>query len=150
MSGYRPGPDDGRAWQDRPQPWRDTTPQPPPGPVQPYPQPSPPQQQYQPYPQPYPPRPVVVVPVKTPGLAVLFSFLWLGAGNCYAGQTALGVCLIVTQVVCAPIATFLASVTFGLSLVVTGPIWLVAFVVSAVTGYNACKEHNRTLGLPYW
>jgi hypothetical protein len=78
---------------------------------------------------------------------VLFSFLWLGAGNCYAGQVGLGVALIITQVVCAPISALLASVTLGFSLVVTVPLWIAAFVVSAVTGYHRCQEHNRALGL---
>ncbi|WP_432541846.1 hypothetical protein [Kineococcus sp. SYSU DK002] len=138
MDEYRPRPDDTGAWQDR-DPERERRERrpapPPPAPVQPY---------QQSYPQ---ARPVVLVPAKTPGLAVLFSFLWLGAGNCYAGQVGLGVTLIVAQVVCAPVAAFLASITFGLSLVVTVPIWLVAFAVSAATGYSRCTEHNRSLGL---
>jgi TM2 domain-containing membrane protein YozV len=143
VSGYQQGPDDGRAWQDRyPQQDRDPqgwAPQPPqPGPMVPAPQ------QF----QPYPPQPVVVIPAKTPGLAVLFSFLWLGAGNCYAGQVGLGVAFIIAQVVCAPIAALLASVTFGISLFFTVPIWIAAFAVSAATGYSSCKEHNRRLGLP--
>lgn len=139
MSGYQQGPsDDGRPWPAQP-----------------------PQQQWQPAPPPtnagmtpYQPFPrqdrIVVVPVKTPGLAVLFSFLWLGAGNCYAGQVGLGVALIIAQVVCAPLAAILASFTLGISLLVTVPIWIVAFAVSAITGYNACKEHNRSLGFPHY
>ncbi|WP_432510440.1 hypothetical protein [Kineococcus sp. SYSU DK001] len=135
MGEYRPRPDDTGAWQDRDpererREWR-----PAPAPVPPY---RPPHQQV---------RPVVPVPAKTPGLAVLFSFLWLGAGNCYAGQVGLGVTLVVAQVVCAPIAAFLAAITFGLSLVVTVPIWIAAFAVSAATGYSRCREHNRSLGL---
>ncbi|MEW1956449.1 hypothetical protein [Kineococcus sp. NPDC059986] len=135
MSGYGPGPRDGGAWQDRDpvrerQAWQ---PQPPPSaPLVPYGQ---------------APRPVVFVPAKTPGLAVLFSFLWLGAGNCYAGQVGLGVTFIVAQVVCAPLAAFLATITFGVSLVVTIPVWIAAFAVSAATGYARCRAHNAALGI---
>jgi TM2 domain-containing membrane protein YozV len=140
VSGYQQGPsEDGRSWQDphAQQPWPPAPPPPNAG-MAPY-------QQSQPYP---PQNRIVVVPVKTPGLAVLFSFLWLGAGNCYAGQVGLGVTLIIAQVVCAPLSAILASVTLGFSLLITVPIWIVAFVVSAVTGYSACTEHNRSLGFP--
>ncbi|GAB3456626.1 hypothetical protein GCM10027519_13460 [Kineococcus endophyticus] len=135
VSGFQPGPSDGRAWQDRDpvqerQAWQ---PQPPPqGPVVPYGQ---------------APRQVVVVPAKNPGLAVLFSFLWLGAGNCYAGQVGLGVAFIVAQVVCAPIAALLATVTVGFSLFFTVPVWIAAFAVSAATGYARCQAHNAALGI---
>ncbi|MEZ0165492.1 hypothetical protein AB2L27_12055 [Kineococcus sp. LSe6-4] len=135
MNGYGQGPQDGRAWQDR-DPERERRawqPQPPPpGPLQPYGQ---------------APRPVVPVPAKTPGLAVLLSFLWLGAGNCYAGQVGLGVTFIVAQVVCAPIAAFLAALTAGFSLVLTVPVWIAAFAVSAATGYARCRAHNAALGI---
>ncbi|MFB9377577.1 hypothetical protein ACFFKU_14100 [Kineococcus gynurae] len=96
----------------------------------------------------YPQQPMVVVPAKNPGLSVLFSFLWLGAGNLYAGQTALGVVLILTQLVCAPLAWILVVSSLGLGAIVTVPIWLAAFAVSAVTGFSACADHNRRLGLP--
>ncbi len=38
-----------------------------------------------------------VVAAKTPGIAVLLSFLWLGAGHAYAGRTAAGVVFMVTN-----------------------------------------------------
>ena len=135
VGGYPQGPQDGRAWQDR-DPVRERQawpPQPPPpGPVQPSGQ---------------APRPVVLVPAKNPGLAVLFSFLWLGAGNCYAGQVGLGVAFIVAQVVCAPVAALLAAVTVGFSLFLTVPVWVAALAVSAATGYARCKAHNAAWGL---
>jgi hypothetical protein len=60
---------------------------------------------------------------------------------------ALGVCFIVAQVIAAPIAAILVSITWGIALVVTIPIWLICFAISAATGYSACTEHNRRLGL---
>src|SRR3954451_8775807 len=39
--------------------------------------------------------PVAMVSAKSPGIAVLLSFLWLGAGHLYANQTTAGVLLIV-------------------------------------------------------
>ncbi|MEZ0492399.1 hypothetical protein AB2L28_09120 [Kineococcus sp. TBRC 1896] len=135
MSGYQRGPQDGRAWQDRDpeqERWAGQPQPPPAGPLQPYGQ---------------APRPVVLVPAKAPGLAVLFSFLWLGVGNCYAGQVGLGVTFIVAQGVCAPIAAFLAALTAGFSLFLTVPVWLAAFAVSAATGYARCTAHNAALGI---
>lgn len=88
-----------------------------------------------------PPQPVVVVPAKTGGLAVLFSFLWLGAGHLYAGRTVAGVVYLFTNLVLW-LLTFIPFAAF-----VTVPIWFVLFVVAAATSHAACTAHNRRLGL---
>ncbi|NHC12622.1 TM2 domain-containing protein [Motilibacter deserti] len=107
----------------------------------------PPQPAYPPVP--YAPPQVVVAP-KSAGIAYLLSFLWLGAGNLYAGQLGLGVALIVTN---AFLMFFglIGLVSVVLAIVVVPLVfvgWLVLFLVSGVTAAGAVNQANARLGLP--
>lgn len=85
----------------------------------------------------YPPS---LVRARRPGVAVLLTFLWLGAGNCYAGQVGLGVTLALVQLVCLPLAGLFASITLGLSLLVSVPVWLAAVAVAGASAHARCRE----------
>ena len=74
---------------------------------------------------------------KSAGLAVGLSFLWLGAGNVYAGQTVLGVLLIVSEVF-----LWMLAVT-GFGLIVAVPLWFVGITVAAITAGLAAQSANR-------
>lgn len=96
----------------------------------------------QPYGQPYGhPMPMHVVTAKSPGIAVLLSFLWLGAGNLYAGQTGLGVALIIINF---PLA-ILGLTIFGL--IIAFPIWLVLAIVGMALAAQGAKEFNQRNGI---
>ncbi|MFE2756965.1 hypothetical protein ACFXGA_33710 [Actinosynnema sp. NPDC059335] len=82
-----------------------------------------------------------VVTAKTPGIAVLLSLLWLGAGNLYAGQTALGVVLLLVNF---PLV-FLAMSVLGL--IIAFPVWAVLVIVSIATGVQGVKNFNHRNGI---
>ncbi len=82
-----------------------------------------------------------VVTAKSPGIAVLLSLLWLGAGNLYAGQTALGVILIIVN-----FPLWLLAMTV-LGLIVAFPVWLVLVVVGTVLAAQGAKEFNYRNGI---
>ncbi|GAB3456631.1 hypothetical protein AB1207_04370 [Kineococcus endophyticus] len=84
--------------------------------------------------------PSPLAPARRPGLAVLLTFLWLGAGNCYAGQVGLGVTLALVQLVCLPLAGLFASITLGVSLLVSVPVWLAAVAVAGASAHARCRE----------
>ena len=88
-------------------------------------------------------RPVAVVNAKTPGLAVLLSFLWLGAGHLYAGRTTEGVVLLGVNFF---LVLFLLVPLIGW---VLSPLaWLGLFMYSAISSSNAVKQHNARWGVP--
>ncbi|MEW1956450.1 hypothetical protein [Kineococcus sp. NPDC059986] len=84
--------------------------------------------------------PAVLARSRRPGVAVLLTFLWLGAGNLYAGQVGLGVTLALAQLVCLPLAGLFASVTLGVSLLVSVPVWLAAVAVAGSSARTRCRE----------
>ncbi|WP_380171082.1 hypothetical protein ACFEMC_19090 [Kineococcus sp. DHX-1] len=84
--------------------------------------------------------PPSLAPGRRPGVAVLLTFLWLGAGNCYAGQIGLGVTLALAQLVCLPLAGLVASITLGVSLLVSVPVWLAAVAVAGASAHARCRE----------
>lgn len=92
-------------------------------------------------PNPYPQAAVRVVTAKSPGIGVLLSFLWLGAGHLYVGQIGLGVGLIVFDffLVLLSFIPFLWLLTF--------PVWLVSLVFVAINVSNAAKAFNRRNGI---
>jgi TM2 domain-containing membrane protein YozV len=100
-----------------------------------------------PTPAPYPPHPpytappLHVVPAKSPGLGVLLSFLWLGAGHLYIGKIGLGVGLIVFDffLVLLSIIPFIWVLTF--------PIWLITFIFVAINVSNEAKAFNHRNGI---
>ena len=94
--------------------------------------------------QAFPPaaQPTAVVAMKTPGIAVLLSFLWLGAGHLYAGKTGIGLALLATNFV----LLLLALIPFvGWVLAPLG--WIPLFIFAAISSSGAVKEHNARFGL---
>ncbi|MBB5955070.1 TM2 domain-containing membrane protein YozV [Saccharothrix tamanrassetensis] len=82
-----------------------------------------------------------VVTAKSPGIAVLLSFLWLGAGNLYAGQTALGIILIIVNF---PLAILAMTV---LGLIIAFPVWLILAVLGMVMAAQGAKDFNHRNGI---
>lgn len=81
------------------------------------------------------------VTAKSPGIAILLSLLWLGAGNVYAGQIVLGIVLMVVDI---PLA-FLAFTLVGL--VIAFPVWLILVVISIVVATQGVKSFNERNGI---
>jgi TM2 domain-containing membrane protein YozV len=78
---------------------------------------------------------------KSVGLALLFNFLWPGAGHLYAGvRTGFGITFCVIGAV-----LFLMSLTIIL-LVIAFPAWLVMAIWSMVDVNKRVKQRNRDLG----
>lgn len=85
--------------------------------------------------------PQVVVTAKTPGIAVLLSFLWLGAGHLYAGRTTTGIMFMVANFM-------LVLVSFiPFAFLVTVPIWIVLFIAAALTAHGAAVAYNQRWGI---
>ncbi|QTR01537.1 hypothetical protein J7S33_19395, partial [Saccharothrix algeriensis] len=82
-----------------------------------------------------------VVTAKSPGVAVLLSFLWLGAGNLYAGQTALGIVLILVNF---PLWIF--ALTF-IGMIIAFPVWVVLAIVGMVLAAQGAKDFNLRNGI---
>ena len=95
------------------------------------------------YGNPGPPAPRAVVAEKTPGIAVLRSFLWLGAGHLYAGRTGAGVAFMVTNFFL--VLFFLLIPLIGW--LIAPVIWVPLFVVAAVTASGAVRAHNARWGI---
>lgn len=95
-----------------------------------------------PYANPGPPAPRAVVAAKTPGIAVLLTFLWLGAGHLYAGRTGTGVALLVTNVF---LLILLAVPLVGW--VLAPVLWVPLFVLAAVSAAGAVRAHNARWGV---
>jgi hypothetical protein len=93
------------------------------------------------YPAPYGMPVRGVVTAKNPGVAVLLSLLWLGAGNLYAGQTTLGVILLLVNF---PLV-LLAMTVVGL--IIAFPVWVVLVIVSIVLGAQGAKDFNQRNGI---
>ncbi|MGY1711380.1 hypothetical protein ACI8AC_17925 [Geodermatophilus sp. SYSU D00758] len=92
-------------------------------------------------PQPAPP-PTTVVPVKTPGIAVLLSVLWMGAGHLYAGKTGAGVAFMITG-----LFLWLLWLVPLIGWVLAPLLWLPIFIVAAYTAAAAAREHNAHWGI---
>jgi hypothetical protein len=87
--------------------------------------------------------PVRVGPTrKDPGLAVLFSFLWAGAGHLYAGDQDVGLPLIISYSV-----AFLLSFTIIL-LVITIPAMLGMWIFGMIDSAKKATAYNVEHGLP--
>jgi len=90
---------------------------------------------------PYPQAPVHVVSAKSPGVGVLLSFLWLGAGHLYVGRIGLGIGLMVFDF-------FLVLLSIiPIIWIITVPVWLIAFVFVALNVANAAKAFNLRNGI---
>jgi TM2 domain-containing membrane protein YozV len=92
------------------------------------------------YPPAYPQQVVGVAP-KSAGLAVLLSFLWLGAGHLYANRIGAGIALMVYE-------AFLALLSFSIvGLVISVPLWFISVIVVMILAANAANDFNRRNGI---
>jgi TM2 domain-containing membrane protein YozV len=90
----------------------------------------------------YPPQPMVhVVSAKSPGVAVLLSFIWLGAGHLYVGRIGLGIAIMVFEF----FLVLFSLIPFSWFLTV--PVWLIAFVLIAINVSNEAKAFNARNGI---
>lgn len=87
--------------------------------------------------------PVPMAPPKSPGLAAFPSFLWLGVGNVYAGQTGLGIALLLVNI---PLVILGWTV---IGMLVAFPLWLIAVVISMVTAAQAASAFNQRIYYRY-
>jgi hypothetical protein len=85
---------------------------------------------------------VVVVNAKTAGIAVLLTFLWLGAGHLYAGRTSTGVPLIILDL-CLVVLAMIPL----LGWILAPMIWFPCFIVAAISASAAVKTHNARWGI---
>jgi TM2 domain-containing membrane protein YozV len=84
---------------------------------------------------------VHVVSAKSPGVAVLLSFIWLGAGHLYVGRIGLGIGIMVFDF----FLILLSLIPF--SWILTVPVWLIAFVFIAINVSNEAKACNARNGI---
>jgi len=84
---------------------------------------------------------VHVVNAKSPGVAVLLSFIWLGAGHLYVGTIGLGIGLMVFDF----LLVLISLIPFSWFLTV--PVWLIAFIFVAIHVSNAAKAFNARNGI---
>lgn len=88
-----------------------------------------------------PGMPIIMATPKSPGIAVLLSFLFLGAGHLYANRIGPGVALIVYEVFLG----ILSATVVGL--VVSVPLWLISVPIVMILAANAAGDYNRRNGL---
>ncbi len=102
-----------------------------------------------PQPQFLPPTPPVaytqpmvpMVVAKSAGIAVLLSFLWLGAGHLYANRTITGVLLIIYN-------TFLVLLSITLvGAIAAVPLWLISAPIVMILSAGAANDFNRRNGI---
>jgi hypothetical protein len=84
---------------------------------------------------------ITVVTPKSSGIAVLLTFLWLGAGHLYAGRMTTGIVLIVTDLI-----LWMLSFTVILA-IITVPVFVILLIISAVLAAQAAKDFNYRNGL---
>jgi TM2 domain-containing membrane protein YozV len=82
-----------------------------------------------------------VVSAKSPGVAVLLSFIWLGAGHLYVGKIGLGIGLMVLDF----FLVMLSLIPF--TWIITVPVWLITFVFVAIHVSNESKAFNARNGI---
>ena len=100
-----------------------------------------------PQPQGFPPppqipggRPPAGAPPKSPGIAVLLSFLWLGAGHLYAEKVGTGVVLLIWNFLLVVL-----GFTF-VGLIVAFPLWLVSAPIVMILASSAANRFNERHG----
>ncbi len=84
----------------------------------------------------HPPRGVTA---KSPGVAVLLTFLWLGAGHLYANRTGIGVCLLLFEFFVLVPLLFV----FGVGIL----LWLVTAPIAMITAASAARNFNARNGI---
>jgi TM2 domain-containing membrane protein YozV len=82
----------------------------------------------------------VSAPPKSVGVAVLLSFIWLGAGHIYAGKTGLGIALAVLDGILVLLALT------GIGMIVAFPVWIIAAPVTMALSASAVNSANRRGG----
>ncbi|EIV92194.1 TM2 domain-containing protein [Frankia sp. QA3] len=92
-------------------------------------------------PQPFP-GPGPLAPPKSVAVALLLTFLWLGAGHLYAGRIATGATLLIVNL-------FLWMLSFFIiTLILTVPVWLILWVIAMITSATAVNNYNARIGYP--
>ncbi|GLZ51596.1 hypothetical protein Acsp07_12130 [Actinomycetospora sp. NBRC 106378] len=86
----------------------------------------------QPYGAPYPPA--AARPVKSAGVAVLLSLLWIGAGHLYLDRLGTGLVLMGAHLFLGLLLIFIFPISFFL--------WLAAFITCAVVCSNLANQIN--------
>ncbi len=87
------------------------------------------------------PQIVRVVAPKSPGIAVLLTLLWLGAGHLYANRVATGLVLMALDLV-------LVLMSFSVfMLVFTIPVWVIAVPVTMIFASRAVHDFNHRNGV---
>lgn len=76
-------------------------------------------------------------PMKSPGLAVVLSFFWMGLGQIYNGQIGKGIIFMITEIVLA-ILTFL---TLGIMGIVLFALW----VWNLYDAYRNAEKYNLSI-----
>ncbi len=89
----------------------------------------------------YAPQPVAMVGAKSTGIAVLLSFLWLGAGHLYANRIVTGMLLLVYD-------AFLVLLCFTfIGALLAVPLWLLSAPIVMILAASAAKDFNRRNGI---
>jgi TM2 domain-containing membrane protein YozV len=117
-------------------PWN-TAPQFGPGSHGPAPVPGPPMHPQQQYARPT----TVMITPKSPGIAVLLSFLWLGAGHLYCNRIGVGIALMIWDAF-----LILLSLTL-IGWIISGPLWVVSVIPVMILAAKAATKSNERNGL---
>lgn len=88
-----------------------------------------------------PVQPVAGVPAKSAGIAVLLSFIWLGAGHLYANEVGLGIGLIVYDAFLVILALTLIGA------IVAVPLWFISAPIVMYLAAQAADNFNQRNGL---
>jgi TM2 domain-containing membrane protein YozV len=88
-----------------------------------------------------PSQTTIVVNPKSAGLAVFFTFLWLGVGHLYVNRIGTGVALLVVDLLLWALAWTVVG------WVLAFPIWLVLFVVTAFRVADHVRQYNQRMGV---
>ncbi len=82
------------------------------------------------------------MPLKSKGIAVLLTFLWLGAGHLYAGRIATGIPLLIID------AFLLLIALTGIGFIIAFPVWLILFLIAAPLSAAAVEKANSAANVP--
>jgi len=85
--------------------------------------------------------PQVLVESKSAGIAILLTFLWLGAGHLYLNRINSGLILLMGNL----FLWILVMTFFGI--IIAFPLWLVLFIVTALRVADHVRSFNRRLGV---
>lgn len=82
-----------------------------------------------------------MVTPKSPGIAVLLSFLWMGAGHLYCNRIGVGIALVLWD-------AFLVLLSLTLvGWVISGPLWIISVIPVMIFAARAADKSNQRNGL---